>query len=210
LNLRYPLARKGRPATAPAQLAVRWRRLVAWSGLWAVLVALSGCGSLPTAHEAPTETGLPLSVPSLLTTPALDTLGLVAYAASMQGKPYRIAGASPAEGFDCSGLVQHVFGKFNLILPRSSATMAAVLPVIPLNEVEAADLLFFNTQGARFSHVGIYLGDGRFVHAPSAKTGRVIISKVQNAYWQGRVTGARRPQPLPVAFVSPASSALTR
>jgi cell wall-associated NlpC family hydrolase len=132
----------------------------------------------------------------------LDTLGLVAYAASMQGKPYRAAGDSPSEGFDCSGLVQHVFGRFDLYLPRDAASMAEILPPVSLSEVEAADLLFFNTQGRRFSHVGIYLGDGRFVHAPSPRTGRVIISAVDNQYWRNRVTGARRPAPLTYALSS--------
>ncbi len=165
-----------------------------------LFVALgSGCSMLGT--QAPGEyTAVPeISTPG----PAgeahsaapgnLDTLGLVAYAASMQGKPYRTAGDSPSEGFDCSGLVQHVFGRFDLYLPRDAASMADALPPVSLSQVQAADLLFFNTQGHRYSHVGIYLGDGRFVHAPSPRTGRVIISAVDNQYWRQRVTGARRP-----------------
>jgi len=123
----------------------------------------------------------------------LDTLGLVAYAASMQGKPYVSGGDTPARGFDCSGLVQHVFGTFDYSLPRNAASMAALLPPVALNEIRAADLLFFNTSGTPYSHVGIYLGDGRFVHAPSPRTGRVVISAMANAYWHGRLTAARRP-----------------
>jgi cell wall-associated NlpC family hydrolase len=156
--------------------------------------------TVPEPALTATPTPLSPAAPRTLPDNPLDTLGLVAYAASMQGKPYKAAGDSPQEGFDCSGLVQHVFGQFDLMLPRSAATMAALLPTVPLSNIQAADLLFFNTQGAPFSHVGIYLGDGRFVHAPSPKTGRVIISKVANHYWHGRVTGARRPQPIPLAL----------
>jgi cell wall-associated NlpC family hydrolase len=166
-------------------------------------VMLSGC-SLFAPAPGPDPLTSPAAVTSTprspIPTDALDTLGLVAYAASMQGKPYRTAGDSPQQGFDCSGLVQHVFRQFDLMLPRSASTMAAVLPEIPLTDIQAADLLFFNTQGPSFSHVGIYLGDGRFVHAPSPKTGRVIISKVANQYWHARVTGARRPRAVPLAY----------
>ncbi|MSR15674.1 MAG: NlpC/P60 family protein [Gammaproteobacteria bacterium] len=129
-----------------------------------------------------------------------DTLGLIAYAASMQGKPYRVAGDTPADGFDCSGLVYHVFHQFDLELPRNAAAMAGTLPEVSLNKIVATDLLFFNTQHAPFSHVGIYLGDGRFVHAPSPQTGRVIISKVANRYWKTRLTAARRPALVSVAL----------
>lgn len=169
----------------------------------------SGCSMLGSQDNGEYSAAIPRGsrgapVPEAL--PAapgnLDTLGLVAYAASMQGKPYRAAGDSPSAGFDCSGLVQHVFGRFDLYLPRDAASMAEILPPVSLSEVQAADLLFFNTQGRRFSHVGIYLGDGRFVHAPSPRTGRVIISAVDNLYWRNRVTGARRPAPLPYALSS--------
>lgn len=171
------------------------------AGLIGLTVALSGCSLLspsPTPVEQPARATIPPS-PSPPTS-TLDTLGLVAYAASMQGKPYRAAGDSPTVGFDCSGLVKHVFGQFDLALPRSAATMAATLSVIPLADIQAADLLFFNTQGAPYSHVGIYLGDGRFVHAPSPQTGRVIISELSNQYWRGRTTGARRPQLTPLTY----------
>lgn len=178
------------------------RRVLRCTGFALTLSVLAGCGMLGSAPEPGLERGAVLRRPlPPRDSSFLDTLGVVAYAASMQGKPYKAAGSSPHEGFDCSGLVQHVFGRFDLMLPRSAATMAEVLPEIPLSYIEAADLLFFNTQGSRFSHVGIYLGDGRFVHAPSPATGRVIISEVSNQYWRGRVTGARRPQPIPLALV---------
>jgi len=159
---------------------------------------LGACASAPPPvaltqiPQLPADTQMPTSTMSGET---IDTLGLVAYAASMQGKPYVSGGESPVRGFDCSGLVHHVFQQFNFQLPRNSSAMAAQLPVIPLSTLKAADLLFFDTQGARYSHVGIYLGDRRFVHAPSPRTGRVIISSIDNAYWNEHLSGARRPEP---------------
>ena len=161
----------------------------------AVVVSLlfqSGCGLFGSAPEV----HLPqpgVIDPSARPADTRDVLGIVAYAASLQGKPYQTGGANPDEGFDCSGLVQHVFAKFNVALPRSATEMAASFTSISLTDLQAADLLFFNTEGAPFSHVGIYLGDGRFVHAPSSQTGRVIISKMSNEYWHTRLTAARRP-----------------
>ncbi len=161
-----------------------------------VVLLCSACslpGPAPDPVPEVADTGYTL--PSVTRAPAspLDTLGLVAYAASMQGKPYVSGGDTPALGFDCSGLVQHVFGAFDLALPRNAASMAATLPSVALTDIRAADLLFFNTSGSPYSHVGIYLGDGRFVHAPSPRTGRVVISAMSNTYWHGRLTAARRP-----------------
>lgn len=167
---------------------------------WALLAfafALAGCASTPQSpislSSVPVEEH-PAFRSQVTGTHPLDTLGLVAYAASMQGKPYLAGGESPLRGFDCSGLVHHVFSQFNFDLPRNSTAMAEVLEPIPVAGLQAADLVFFETSGPRFSHVGIYLGDGRFVHAPSPKTGRVIISSMDNQYWNQRLTGARRPE----------------
>ncbi len=198
-------------ARKPSQIAFSTTPLARAVGLLLLVASLAGCslmGSAPEAPEpveiAPEGVGLQASESvTIAPNPMLDTLGLVAYAASMQGKPYRSAGDSPEEGFDCSGLVQHVFGRFDMPLPRDAASMAASLPPVSFDALEAADLLFFNTQGGPYSHVGIYLGDGRFVHAPSPRTGRVIISPVSNQYWRSRVTAARRPQPGALAALSP-------
>lgn len=148
-----------------------------------------------------TSEGAATAPPPVVSAPAspperspFDTLGVVAYAASMQGKPYIAGGDSPRVGFDCSGLVYHVFRQFDIELPRNAAAIAADLPPVPLARIRAADLLFFNTQHGPNSHVGIYLGDGRFVHAPSPRTGRVIISSMSNQYWHDHLTGARRPE----------------
>lgn len=163
--------------------------------LTVVLLLSSACSLMAPVPQDPPPAAAPPPVAAATPMPAsgLDTLGLVAYATSMQGKPYVSGGDTPALGFDCSGLVQHVFGAFDFRLPRNAASMAAQLRPVPLADIRAADLLFFNTQGSPYSHVGIYLGDGRFVHAPSPRTGRVVISAMSNQYWHGRLTAARRP-----------------
>ena len=173
-------------------------RVVARVASVAALFALAGCAGVGPQREASVTAREPAPAsPPAPAGPAVDTLGLVAYAASMQGKPYVVGGDAPQEGFDCSGLVYHVFRRFNFELPRNAIVMAEQLPPIPLTALQAADLLFFDTQGTRFGHVGIYLGDGRFVHAPSPRTGRVIISSVTNPYWREHLVAARRPLPKP-------------
>jgi cell wall-associated NlpC family hydrolase len=120
------------------------------------------------------------------------------------GVPYRYGGNTPATGFDCSGLVRHVFLDTAAVeLPRSAHEMARQgVPVAP-GELQPGDLVFFNTRGRPHSHVGIYMGDGRFVHAP-ARRGHVKIESMEASYWQRRFNGARRVLPAaPMDFSGP-------
>ena len=118
---------------------------------------------------------------------------LVQYALSLQGIPYRYGKETPEEGFDCSGFVKHVYGRYGILLPRSASAMATVLPSISQYDIRSGDLVFFNTSGKRYSHVGIFINDDKFIHAPSQRTGRVLVSNLNNSYWQKRFVGARRP-----------------
>jgi cell wall-associated NlpC family hydrolase len=120
---------------------------------------------------------------------------LVDYALSLQGTPYRYGKASPKEGFDCSGFVQHVYEKHGIPLPRTTREMAWSLLPVDKRERRPGDLLFFNTSGKPYSHVGIYVGHDAFVHAPSSRTGRVIVSSLDNPFWWRRFIGVRRPAP---------------
>ena len=97
-----------------------------------------------------------------------------------------------ATGFDCSGLVAHVFKEaYGLLLPHNAKAQSERGKFVPARELEAGDLVFFNTERQPFSHVGIYLGDGRFIHAP--KPGAVVRTEnMQLAYWRTRYDGARR------------------
>lgn len=108
------------------------------------------------------------------------------------GTKYRYGGSGPETGFDCSGLVGYVAEKsLGLKLPRQSAEIAKEGESVRRNELQKGDLVFFNTRGARFSHVGIYIGNNKFVHAP--RTGAVVrVEDMGVSYWTKRYNGARR------------------
>jgi len=108
---------------------------------------------------------------------------------------YRSGGRSPNQGFDCSGLVAHVFREaYGMHLPHNTRAQSELGVQVSFADLEPGDLVFYNTLDRPFSHVGIYLGDSRFVHAP--KTGsRVRVESVRSAYWSKRFDGARRINP---------------
>ena len=117
----------------------------------------------------------------------------VAEALQLQGHPYVPGGESPAEGFDCSGLVFYVYTKQGLKLPRDTWSLANQLPSVQLDRRQPGDLLFFSIDAKPNSHVGIYVGQDKFVHAPSSRTGRVMLSDLKQPYWRERFTAVRRP-----------------
>jgi len=123
---------------------------------------------------------------------------IVVQALSLLGTPYRFGGSSPEAGFDCSGLVHHVFASvLNRELPRRAEEISGVGHPVSRAELQPGDLVFFNTLRRAFSHVAIYIGEGRFVHAP-ARNGRVRIEGLDDRYWATRFNGARRVmEPLP-------------
>lgn len=117
---------------------------------------------------------------------------LISVALEQLGVPYRYGGSSPDTGFDCSGLVSYTAEQaLGVRLPRSSSAMALLGTAIDKKHLQPGDLVFFNTLGRRYSHVGIYLGDQRFVHSPSPG-GVVRIEKMNMTYWAKRYNGARR------------------
>ena len=112
------------------------------------------------------------------------------------GTQYRYGGASPDTGFDCSGLVTHVFHQaWGVVLPRRANELAALgKPIRKAEDLQPGDLLFYNTRNSPFSHVGIYAGDGKFIHAPRPGK-RVRAERIDSAYWKARFNGARRLAP---------------
>lgn len=113
---------------------------------------------------------------------------VVRTAQSMIGKPYRYGGDSPSRGFDCSGLVQYSHRVAGISVPRTSTQQHSRARAVALESIQPGDLLFFRIQG-KTGHVGIYLGEGRFVHAPSSGKS-VEITTLHNRYWKTRLIGA--------------------
>ena len=119
---------------------------------------------------------------------------LVIQAMGLLGVPYLSGGTSEEKGFDCSGFVRHMYEKsVGLVLPRRAEEQAKATEEIKRSELKPGDLVFFNTLRRTFSHVGIYVGDGKFIHAP--RPGKAVrVDDMREAYWQNRFNGARRVQ----------------
>lgn len=122
-------------------------------------------------------------------------LPLISNALHFQGILYKRGGQSPSTGFDCSGYVQYIFKEsFGQTLPRSAAEMAKLGEPIDLHNLQAGDLVFFNTRKRPNSHVGIYLGNQEFIHAPT-RGARVRINRLDERYWSSSYELARRYNP---------------
>ncbi|AVO50885.1 hydrolase Nlp/P60 [Melaminivora suipulveris] len=120
------------------------------------------------------------------------TSELLSTAMSFLGVPYRRGGNDADVGFDCSGFVRAAFQQAQgLLLPRRAAEQAAATEIIDKKDLQPGDLVFFNTMRRAFSHVGIYLGEGKFIHAPRAGA-QVRVESMHASYWQRRFNGARR------------------
>lgn len=117
---------------------------------------------------------------------------LVANAMKLLGVPYRVGGTNDSSGYDCSGFVRAMYEKtIGLVLPHNAREQAFVTEKIDPTDLQPGDLVFFNTMKHAFSHVGIYLGEGKFIHSP--RTGsKVRIEDMRDAYWNRRFNGARR------------------
>jgi cell wall-associated NlpC family hydrolase len=136
-------------------------------------LALAACASAPVARVDPSRAA------------AAD------YALKMVGTPYRFGGSTPAKGFDCSGLVQYSFRQAGVALPRDTEQQRRASASIRVASLRRGDLLFFNEGWRRNSHVGIYLGNGKFVHAPSSG-GHVRTERLDSPYWSKHLSEARR------------------
>jgi cell wall-associated NlpC family hydrolase len=128
------------------------------------------------------------------TTVSDKTNQMLGKAMTLLGVPYKRGGSSSETGFDCSGFVRHIYeSSVGRLLPRRADEQAKTTEKIERSELNPGDLVFFNTMRRTFSHVGIYIGDGKFIHAPSA--GKAVrVDDLRAAYWTKRFTGARRVQ----------------
>jgi len=156
--------------------------------LYLLFFLLAGCSS--PGPRAPVQ-----APPAPATARAEHTEALLQALLAL-GLDYRSGGRSPVTGFDCSGLVAHVYREaWGIQLPPDTRGQSTAGVPVSLAELLPGDLVFYDTQKRPYSHVGIYLGDGRFVHAP--RTGaQVRIESLRGAYWAQRFNGARRVTPL--------------
>ncbi|CAJ0885650.1 C40 family peptidase [Ralstonia mannitolilytica] len=130
--------------------------------------------------------------PGLISNVMSKTGDVVMNALGMIGLRYRFGGNTPESGLDCSGFVRYVFNDtFGFLLPRRAVEISRVGTSVDMAELRPGDLVFFNTMRHTFSHVGIYIGDNKFVHAPSTGS-KIRVDDMTASYWVTRYNGARR------------------
>jgi len=142
-------------------------------------VMLAGCAGSPQVPEQTT-----VRANNEVAAKAVD------YAREMLGRPYKFAGDTP-EGFDCSGLVKYSYGRAGISMPRDTQSQHRMSVLVSTHGLREGDLLFFDQEGKKKSHVGMYLGKGRFIHAPSSG-GKVRIDSMNAEFWKKHFVEARR------------------
>lgn len=164
-----------------------------------LLALLAACSSLPPPPESSQEDGAQVASPRddrsdqqyfELKDPD-ERQQVVLFALGLLDTAYRFGGRNPDAGLDCSGMVSYVVEQVSgQKLPHNAARIAAITRPISTDDLHPGDLVFFNTSRRQHSHMGIYLGNGRFVHAPSSK-GRVRVERMDNPYFSRRLDGVR-------------------
>ena len=159
-------------------------------------VAATLLASLALALTSParaSETAAKPRAETRLPSPGDEAMGdIILQAMSLMGIAYRFGGNNPSQGFDCSGFVRYIFSKSaGINLPRTAGEQAQHGRPVSRDDLQPGDIVFFNTRGFAFSHNGLYIGNGKFIHAP--RTGKNIeIASINASYWSGRFNGARR------------------
>ena len=164
---------------------------LAWTGALSIVIGLSACGSAPVRPKPdtlPVEISEP--VPGRLTPEQANDVTL--YALGLVGTPYRWGGNTPDSGFDCSGLIAHVFQSHaGISPPRTTAELSFWGRMVPQEQLRTGDLVLFG-KGTLANHAGIYVGGGRFVHAPSTG-GTVRLDRFDAGHWAKQSPRFRRP-----------------
>jgi cell wall-associated NlpC family hydrolase len=162
--------------------------------LFLCILSLGACSGEPPVAELEPAPPAVASEPAASepASPLPPQQEIVQQALAAVGVSYRRGGQSPDAGFDCSGLVVHVYREaFGLVLPRTAKAQSESGRAVRRGELRPGDLVFYNTRNRPFSHVGIYLGEGRFVHSP--KPGAAVrVERMAVGYWSKRYEGARR------------------
>jgi cell wall-associated NlpC family hydrolase len=185
----YPGLPGPTPVAAPS---AEGRGVVLPAVLMIFAMLLSACGGKQQVRPAPPAGATQRHWPQVRPADPGSANAVLMRAIGLVGTPYTYGGNTPASGFDCSGLVAYVYrDMLDLRLPRTSRELAAIQgPRIAPEKLAAADLVFFGSKGS-VSHVGIYVGEGRFVHAPSTG-GTVRLDTLDGPYWRDHYSGAKR------------------
>lgn len=159
------------------------------SGVLLLALVLAGCGSAPTTYRTP-DAEAALSAPSRVSQEQAHDITM--YAVGLVGTPYRYGGNTPAAGFDCSGLIGHVLQtQAALAPPRTVARLQTWGQPVDSSNIRSGDVVLF-AQSEVATHAGIYVGEGRFVHAPSTG-GMVRLDNLNSKYWSQQQVAFRRP-----------------
>ena len=190
--MRTLLQSAGRVAARTTRSRTQRRRLIIPQMRWCLFLALAilyGCSSAP---QQPVAGPVPTAVEPASRLNRDQANDVTLYAISLVGTPYRRGGNTPDTGFDCSGLIAHVYKHNAAILsPRTVATLASWGQPIARDQLRTGDLVVFGPTKAA-THAGIYVGEGRFVHAPSTG-GTVRLDPLNSSYWRKHEVQFRRP-----------------
>ena len=178
------------------------------AALWSCSTHAAPDSSSENTTKAPANSGILTHIDQVRQNVSLKASDLVGDAIDLIGVPYRRGGSTAENGFDCSGFVRSVYQKsIGLLLPRKAEEQAYVTQRIHKTDLRPGDLVFFNTMRRAFSHVGIYVGEGKFIHSPKPGS-EVRIDSMDMDYWQGRFDGARRvPEAMTTSFQASALQA---
>jgi cell wall-associated NlpC family hydrolase len=188
-----PVASIRRIADNPAMRATASFRHRLISALFAAFVAAVAPVTAAQDRDERSFTASAAKSVTIAAASAFDSAqDLAAAALDLIGIRYKWGGDTPRTGLDCSGLVRYVFQRVTgVTLPRTAKDMSRLGETVALTDLQPGDLVFFDTRRVAFSHVGIYLGDNRFVHAP--RRGREVeVATLDSGFWQKRFNGARR------------------
>ncbi len=168
-------------------MSLRTRNLIA---IFLTAFVAAGCATAVRQVPGGPHERLGMSVPAQVA-PKADGEKVVSIAAGFLGTPYRYGGASPRKGFDCSGLVFYSFEQLGQKVPRTAADQRKAAERVKRDDLEPGDLVFFRTSKGRVDHVGIYAGDGRFIHAPNS--GSVVsYASLDDPYYKSHFVSAGR------------------
>lgn len=167
-------------------------RLAAAIPLACAIGVLAGCGSAPkTAAPAKPAATAPTPADFFRLEHERQSQEMVLFALGLLDTGYQFGGRNPEAGLDCSGMVSYIVEQISgRRLPHNAAQIAGMTRPIKASELRPGDLVFFNTMRRPHSHMGIYMGDGRFIHAPSSR-GKVRIERIDSNYFRPRLDGAR-------------------